>query len=201
MRSAMKKQMKFQKIVCLVNLITAALAFFLALGLLTDLYNLTFAFTVTGREVTGRELYMEMQPFNRLLVKRCIIMIVLAVFLFVTRTQLRRKYYISNYIAISASVLVNIVLSALSIASILECKQRFLTEVDFETWAALHEMMDFIPYTESTLWLDLNVAILGLVIASSFLVVVSLIWKIILIKCENKLLSGKIKPSDLPSEV
>lgn len=196
MRSAMKKQMKFQKIVCLVNLITAALAFFLALGLLTDLYNLTFAFTVTGRE-----LYMEMQPFNRLLVKRCIIMIVLAVFLFVTRTQLRRKYYISNYIAISASVLVNIVLSALSIASILECKQRFLTEVDFETWAALHEMMDFIPYTESTLWLDLNVAILGLVIASSFLVVVSLIWKIILIKCENKLLSGKIKPSDLPSEV
>lgn len=192
----MKKQMKFQKIVCLVNLITAALAFFLALGLLTDLYNLTFAFTVTGRE-----LYMEMQPFNRLLVKRCIIMIVLAVFLFVTRTQLRRKYYISNYIAISASVLVNIVLSALSIASILECKQRFLTEVDFETWAALHEMMDFIPYTESTLWLDLNVAILGLVIASSFLVVVSLIWKIILIKCENKLLSGKIKPSDLPSEV
>lgn len=196
MRSAMKKQMKFQKIVCLVNLITAALAFFLALGLLTDLYNLTFAFTVTGRE-----LYMEMQPFNRLLVKRCIIMIVLAVFLFVTRTQLRRKYYISNYIAISASVLVNIVLSALSIASILECKQRFLTEVDFETWAALREMMDFIPYTESTLWLDLNVAILGLVIASSFLVVVSLIWKIILIKCENKLLSGKIKPSDLPSEV
>lgn len=192
----MKKQMKFQKIVCFVNLITAALAFFLALGLLTDLYNLTFAFTVTGRE-----LYMEMQPFNRLLVKRCIIMIVLAVFLFVTRTQLRRKYYISNYIAISASVLVNIVLSALSIASILECKQRFLTEVDFETWAALHEMMDFIPYTESTLWLDLNVAILGLVIASSFLVVVSLIWKIILIKCENKLLSGKIKPSDLPSEV
>lgn len=192
----MKKQMKFQKIVCLVNLITAAVAFFFSLGLLTDIYKLLFAVGIPGNK-----LYKEMQPFNKDLVRRCIIMIVLAASLFVTRTQIRRRYYISNYIMLSASALANLTFSLISIFKILGYRHRFLTEVNFELWRSRLEEMPDLPYTESTLWLDLNIAVLSLVIVASLLLVANLVWKIKMMKFEDRLLSGEIKPGDLQSEV
>ena len=192
----MKKQMIFQKLVCLIALLAAAIAFFFSLGLLTDIYKLMFAVGVRGSE-----LFKQMQPFNRQRVIRCIAMILLAVLLYVTRTQLRRRYYISNYVAIGGTVILNVLFSSLSIARILEYKRRFLTEVDFEAWLALRESIPDFPYTESTLWLDLNIAMQSLVIAASLLLVINLLWKTKLMKFEDKLLSGKIKPGSLQLEV
>ena len=188
--------MIFQKLVCLIALLAAAIAFFFSLGLLTDIYKLMFAVGVRGSE-----LFKQMQPFNRQLVIRCIAMILLAVLLYVTRTQLRRRYYISNYVAIGGTVILNVLFSSLSIARILEYKRRFLTEVDFEAWLALRESIPDFPYTESTLWLDLNIAMQSLVIAASLLLVINLLWKTKLMKFEDKLLSGKIKPGSLQLEV
>ena len=192
----MKKQMIFQKLVCLIALLAAAIAFFFSLGLLTDIYKLMFAVGVRGSE-----LFKQMQPFNRQLVIRCIAMILLAVLLYVTRTQLRRRYYISNYVAIGGTVILNVLFSSLSIARILEYKRSFLTEVDFEAWLALRVSIPDFPYTESTLWLDLNIAMQSLVIAASLLLVINLLWKTKLMKFEDKLLSGKIKPGSLQLEV
>jgi len=66
----------------------------------------------------------------------------------------------------------------------------FLTEVDFETWATYPQYQ----YTESTFWLDANIVVLILVVIASLLLLGNLIWKIRLMKYEDKLLSGFINP-------
>lgn len=192
----MKKQLKFQKKVCYIALLASAIAFFFSLGLLTDLYNLMFATTVKGHEI-----FNDIQPFNRAMVRDCILMIVMVVFLFITRTHIRRRYYISNYIAVAAASLISSFLAIYDITQILNFKRRFLTEVDFEKWLEMRELIEDFPYTESTLWFDLNVITLSLVIVASLLLVGNLIWKINLMKFEDKLLSGEIKPRNLPGEV
>lgn len=192
----MKKQLKFQKKVCYIALLASAIAFFFSLGLLTDLYNLMFA-----TKVKGHEIFNDIQPFNRAMVRDCILMIVMVVFLFITRTHIRRRYYISNYIAVAAASLISSFLAIYDITQILNFKRRFLTEVDFEKWLEMREQIEDFPYTESTLWFDLNVITLSLVIVASLLLVGNLIWKINLMKFEDKLLSGEIKPRNLPGEV
>ena len=104
-----KKQMLFQKIICLLVLICAALVFIQSLGLMTDLYDgLTRAIpdstvlemgTPIGPKVAGARILYDMQPFNRNLTKASIVVILLAVLLFVTNTHSRRRYYIGNYVA------------------------------------------------------------------------------------------------------
>lgn len=170
---------------------SSAIAFFLALGLATDIYNLMPA---VDWNIRGVELFEDIQPFNSQLVMANIILIVLAVFLFVTRTHLRRRYYISNHIAIWVAGLANIVSSVWAILNILKFKKHFLTEVDFEAWLEMRKLIPDFPYTESTLWLDLNIASRLLLIFVSLLLFVNLIWKIMLMKYEDRLLSGAIKP-------
>ncbi|HEY8396122.1 MAG TPA: hypothetical protein VIK96_05015 [Bacilli bacterium] len=192
----MKKQMKFQKIVCLIALLIAAIAFFFALGLLTDIYKVMFA-----SQAGADKLFKDIQPFNRQLVNICILMIVLAVFLYITKTHVRRRYYISNYIALAVTIAVYVFLPIISILQILNFKKRFLTEIDFPAWLEMRELISDFPYTESTLWLDFNVVTQSLMILVSLLLAYNLLWKIRLMNFEDKLLSGEIKPKDLPLEV
>lgn len=183
----MKLQNKVQKVVCYIVLATCAIAFFFALGLATNFFNLMFI-RVLG--IRGGNLFKEIQPFNRKLVSSIIIMIVLVVSLFISRTHIRRRYYISNYIATILVVAVNISVSIWGILNVLEFRNRFLTEVDFETWATYPQYQ----YTESTFWLDANIVVLILVVIASLLLLGNLIWKIRLMKYEDKLLSGFINP-------
>jgi len=118
----MKLQNKVQKVVCYIVLATCAIAFFFALGLATNFFNLMFI-RVLG--IRGGNLFKEIQPFNRKLVSSIIIMIVLVVSLFISRTHIRRRYYISNYIATILVVAVNISVSIWGILNVLEFRNRF----------------------------------------------------------------------------
>ncbi|MDD3999462.1 MAG: hypothetical protein PHX62_01025 [Bacilli bacterium] len=187
----MKLQLKFQKIVCYLVLVVCALAFVFSLGLVTDIYNLMPA---VDWGIQGNEIFLDIQPFNRNQVNLVILMIIAAVFLFITRTNVRRKYYTSNYIATLMVVLINIAVSIWAIINVLEFKQRFLTEVDFPAWLAIRDIISDFPYTESTLWLDFNIITFILVILATLALLGNLIWKIMLMKYEDKLLSGAIKP-------
>lgn len=187
----MKLQKKVQRIICNTTLASCAIAFFLALGLATDIYNLMPA---VDWNIKGVELFEDIQPFNSQLVMTSIIMIVLAISLFVTRTHLRRRYYISNHIAIWVAGLFNIAASVWAILNILKFKKQFLTEVDFKAWLEMRQLISDFPYTESTLWLDLNIASRLVLIFVSLLLFVNLIWKIMLMKYEDRLLSGTNQP-------
>ncbi|MBQ4225142.1 MAG: hypothetical protein II664_02385, partial [Oscillospiraceae bacterium] len=100
-----KKQMVFQKVVCFMALITAALVFVSSLGLSTDLYDalsktiLYPDFDLDYTSVPGSRVYYDMFGFNSAFTKASIALIVITLSLFVTNTHSRRKYYVGNYIA------------------------------------------------------------------------------------------------------
>lgn len=196
----MKLQTKVQKIICFLILLSSALSFFVSLGLVTDLYKLSMA---RDWGVEGVEVFWDIQPFNRLLVQINIVLIVIAVFLFVTRTHDRRRYYISNYIITILVAITNFVTSIWAIINVKNYRYKFVHGVDFEAWLSKREIIPDLPYTESTFWLDFNIAVRVLLIIMILLLLANLIWKISLMKYEDKLLSGEIKPDNgqAPKEV
>lgn len=193
----MNVQMKFQKITCFVTIIISAFFFLMALGILTDIYYTKFLADY-GLEVT---LFDDMQPFNRTLVNLAIVAIIAAVFLLVTVTHNRRRYYISNYVATILSSVVNLGVAIYSIINILGFKKEFLA-IDFAKWQEIHQTIDKIKYTKSTFWLDINLIAACLLIGTSILLIANLIWKITLMKKEDKLLSSSenIKKADIARE-
>lgn len=182
----MKLQMKVQKILCIVSIILAAFAFAFSLGISTDIFQLMLAGEF-GVETGG--LYEVVQDFNHTFVLLCIIMILTSTGLFITNTNTRRNYYISNYVAIGLTFLFNTIACIICITQISSFRTMFLTKVDFEMWKQVHEMISEIRYTKSTFWFDINSLMLTLIIISNILLVLNLIWKTMLMKKEKALLA------------
>lgn len=185
----MKLQMKVQKILCTVSILLAAITFAFSLGISTDVYQLMLAGEY-GVETGG--LYKVVQDFNHQFVILCIVMILLSTGLFVTNTNTRRNYYISNYVAIVLNFLFNTITSIICIVQISSFRETFLTKVDFEMWEIVHKMISEIRFTTSTFWFDINILMLSLVIICSILLMLNLIWKILLMKKEKELLNENI---------
>ena len=99
-----KKQMKLQRIICILALAACVVMFLYSLGLMTDLYSMLYK-TIPDPEdpssakVQGAFIYYDMQSFNSMLLKVSIGMILLSCALFITNTHSRRRYYIGNYIS------------------------------------------------------------------------------------------------------
>lgn len=188
-----KKQLQFQKIICLLCVIAAAIMFVYSLGILTEIYDGLYLATdpkkptVDGR-VAGSTIYYQMQQFNSNFVTFSIALILLAALLFVMNTHIRRKYYISNYISVglySTASLAVVVWSHLQIEAF---KHQYLTTVDFEALRELCEMKNK-PFIQSTLMLDLHYVVSGVMLATTIALVVNMIWKIALMREEKALLN------------
>ncbi len=188
-----KKQMGLQKIACLLAVISAGIWFVYCLGMITDIYD-AFYYTMqdpddlTNTLVQGSSLYYEMQPFNKAFLTVSISLILLAALLYLTNTQIRRRYYIGNYIAVglySAATLGTVVWSHLFIEAY---KNWFLTAVDFAALKEWSEMLSSIKYTESTFLLDLHYGVAAIAVASVAVLVGSTIWKVNLMRGEKALL-------------
>ena len=189
-----KKQMVFQKILCLLHLISGGLVFFYSLGIMTDLFDSLYSTMrkkdLTQTTVPGSYVYYEMQGFNQTFVKLAIGLILVAVVLFLTNTNVRRKYYVGNYFAIALNAIYGIGFTVWAHVQIEFYKAKFL-QIDFvalkehaETWDTL--------YTESTFWFDLHYALFGIVLLMEALLVFNLFWKRSLMKEEASLI-GKGK--------
>ena len=189
-----KKQLRFQKIVCLLAIIAAAVCFVYSLGIITDIFDslkstMRNPNNLLDTKVPGSIIYYDMQEFNRQFVNMSVGMIVVSCLLFLTNTQVRRKYYIGNYVATCVYCLCAIALSVWSHFEIEAFKHQFLTTVDFEALKAYAEMWKTY-YTESTLMLDIHYVTGSLLILSSVLLLGNMVWKICLMRAENKLLAG-----------
>lgn len=187
-----KKQMSFQKVACLLSIIASAVVFIYSLGIMTDLYDSLYStmsnpYDLHDTTVSGSIVYYEMQDFNRLLLLGGIGLILLSCLLFITNTNIRRKYYIGNYIAIAVNVIANVVMIGWGHTWIEFFKARFL-QIDFEALKAHAELWKT-TYTESTFWFDLHYAVFGLTLISSILLVVNTVWKIRMMKGEAALLA------------
>lgn len=192
-----KKQIRIQKTACLLAIIAAALLFVYALGIITDIYDGLY-FTMASvkdpmkdpskLKIPGAVIYFQMQEFNRDFVNMSIGLILLACLLFVTNTQTRRRYYIANYVAIGAYSTAAVAMTIWSHQQISAFKHQYLTTIDFEKLKELCEMLDK-KYIESTFWFDAHYAVAGLMLLSVLLLVGSMIWKILLMRGEKKLIA------------
>lgn len=192
-----KKQLIFQKIVCMAMLLMSAIVFVYSLGILTDIYD-TLYFTIPDpkniydSKVEGAAIYYEMQPFNKLFTDLSIGLILVTLILFFTCTHSRRKYYIGNYIAVGISTVCNVGFSAWAIYHISFFRARYL-QVDFvalqEFWTKRKKPDVF---TDSTFFFDIGYVIFGILLLLTVLLIVNTILKINLMKEEKRRIgSGK----------
>ena len=197
-----KKQLKVQKIVCLIALVVAVILFLYALGIMTDLYDALYStlrirveedpnsavgytITATERSVSGSIVYFNMQDFNKILVNCSLVYIILTALLFVTNTSTRRKYYISNYISIGLVTAASLYIPIYTHPYIEIFKAQWLS-LDFDALKTYSETYGTL-YTESTLWFDLHYFVFALMILIAVAMVAMCAWKIVLMREERKL--------------
>ena len=188
-----KKQLVFQKFVCLLAIIAAAISFVYALGIVTDIYDSMYTTMrdpsdLTNTKVPGSIIYYDMQPFNASFVKYSIGLILLACLLFLTNTQVRRRYYIGNYVAVLLYSVATVAVTIWSHVQISAFKVQFLTTVDFEALKSYADKWGTL-YTESTFWMDAHYFVGGLGIVAVVLLVANVAWKIAMMNAEKKLLA------------
>lgn len=189
-----KKQLVFQRIVCILLLFAAGIVFVYSLGLMTDLYDSLYSTMMDPDDlsvttVEGSIIYYDMQPFNRSLTHVSIGLILVTLVLFITNTHSRRKYYIGNYIAIGLSVICNVAASIWALIEIAAYKAQY-QQIDFEQ-LKFHSELWNTYYTESTFWFDISFVVFGILLIATVLLVVNLILKLIMMKEEKRLIGSR----------
>lgn len=189
-----KKQLKLQKLICIAAIIACAIIFVYALGIMTDLYDAMYSTMMNPNDlsetdVPGSRIYYYMQDFNQDLLKYSIVLILLGCLLFITQTHSRRKYYIGNYVAIGLYSAANIAMAIWAHTWIEAYKTFFLTQVDFEALRK-HADMWKTAYVDSTFWFDIHYAVFAISIIVTGLLIANMIWKICLMKEEQKLIEA-----------
>ena len=185
-----KKQMILQRIVCYIVLIAAALVFVYSLGIMTDMYDSKFAYYAEDIEnpmVAGTEIYYIMQDFNKSLTTAGIMLILLAVTQLVFQNHNRRKYYIANYITVGANTIAVVGVSVWALNNIFTYREMYL-QVDFEALAQRAELMKFY-WTDSTFWFDISRVVFGVLLVTTVLNVLNLVFKIVVMSAEKKLIA------------
>lgn len=206
-----KYQMKFQKILCFAALILAAVMFVYALGFITDWHDLLyFALDldegIDYTDVPGAQFYWELQTyvlyetvgtqtiahkhvgFVDNLLTMAIVGLLITLSLMVTRNNVRRKYYISNFVTTGIYCVFNLGFAVWLIANVTTYKAKFL-QIDFEALEMFCELWE-IEYNPTTRCCDWGYVLGALLILFSVAVALNLIWKLSLTKRENNLLHG-----------
>ena len=188
-----KKQLVFQKYACMFAVIAAAVSFVYSLGIITDIYDTLYSTMMNPADLTqtfvpGSIIYYDMQEFNRQFTNVSIVLILTACLLYLTNTQIRRKYYIGNYAAIGIYSVATLGVTIWSHLQIAGFKVQYLTTVDFEALKTFAEMWNK-PYSESTFMLDLHYAVAAIAILSVVALVYNAYWKVQLMKAEDALIA------------
>ena len=188
-----KKQMKLQRIACFLSIAASALIFLYALGIMTDLYDMLYTMVPvpddpSSVKVAGAMIYYDMQGFNHTFLLASIGLILMSVLLFITNTHVRRKYYIGNYFAICANAVANVCVAKWANGQIMGFKAQYLSTVDFEQLE--RRLARAGTYTDSTFWFDVNTYLFGFALVVVAVLIISAIWKIVMMNSEKKLIEA-----------
>ena len=191
-----KLQMKIQRILCVLAIITSALVFAYSLGILTDLYDMLYQITDSRADI-DYSLYYDMQRFVRMLEIVGIGLILVSCTLFITNTHNRRRYYVSNFISVILVFLSNVAAAVWAHINLMPFRTRFV-DLEFELIEAYHADANTPDLaTRSTFWFDLHWAVFILALVISILLIANLFWKVSLMKNERRLLNGEGKAVSL----
>lgn len=197
-----KKQMLFQRIICIAILIACAFCFIVSLGVVTDIFDTVFpSFILTFEDVNGfkesmgldgntyycASYYYNFQDFNNQLVMLSIALIVISLTLFITCTNTRRRYYISNYVATGLTTVANIGVSIWAFINVAKYVREY-QNIEFDKLKEVAEMAGM-KFHQSTASLEVAYLAFGILVLVTALLVLNLIWKIFVMKNEQKALS------------
>lgn len=200
----MKTQMKFQKWLCFAILLLGALAVVDALcycsgglaGIGTTIRQVSGE-AVTRTDFTEASLFLDVQSFNDMLLYLGIALILLAVVLYLTATNKRRNYYVTNYIATGVVSIGNVAISVYVLIKNGGYMSRFINEIlnNESAMAAYQKYAERnteigLAYSESTLMFILTIVLFALIIIASILLILNLVWKIKLMNGEKALLKN-----------
>lgn len=187
-----KRQMKLQKILCLLAILASTLVFIYSLGLMTDLYDslygtMTDPNDLTKTTVPGSIVYYDMQGFNNTFMKAGLGLILLSCLLFITNTHSRRKYYVGNFVSIALQAAANVAVAVWAHTQLQQYRAQFLA-VDFEALAK-HAKRWKTLYTQSTFWFDVHYGVFAVLLIVTVLLVGNALWKRSLMKQERVLIA------------
>lgn len=208
----MKAQMKFQKILALVTLIVGALVFVFALcfisGNLADLlyYNnasLKSPISAIKNFYGADDFNYSAQTFVDILVILGIVYVCAAAFLYITDTNKRRNYYITNYIAVGIILVVSVGVAVFMFIDISVLLGKYFN-VDWEGIEYIRSLgTGEVSYLVGAPELNRSVVmfILAYIVALICLVnavawALNLVWKVKLMDGEKTLLN-KGKPTEV----
>ncbi|MBR4711797.1 MAG: hypothetical protein IKP10_07165 [Clostridia bacterium] len=190
-----KKQMKFQRIICLLAIISSALVFIYALGIMTDNHDMMYTLVpdqndASSELIPGAGLFVTMQPFVHWMTLTGLLLIVLSLMLLLTNTHSRRRYYATNIIATAAYAVCAVIAAVYAHGAITGFRTQFLTfhaaigTGKYEHIQELVRMREVGYLNASTFWFDIHYFVFGLALAAACLLVANLIMKFVLMKKE-----------------
>ncbi len=188
-----KRQVRLQKIFCLLAIVVSAAMFLYSLGLVTDLHDALKSTMFDPNnplqtEVTGAKIFYDIQPFNQSFMLASLGLILLALGLFITNTHTRRRYYIGNFVATALWSVAAVAVSVWAHTQIEAFKYQFQTTVDFEALAVYAQRMKSLALTaDSTFWFDVHYVLFGLLLLVVVTLVANVFWKLSLMKQEAEL--------------
>ena len=217
----MKTQIKFQKKLALITLIVAVLAFIFAIcffsGNLSDvmsyrlsLYRESYSSRV---EVNGQlqvvtaitanligdvnDWILSAQAIDKAMVTMTIIFFVVIAFIYITCTNSRRNYYITNYVMTGIVVVYAVALALYGIISMIVLMNGFMNlqfTSDSIEFQVLNSNANFPAVTYSPVMFIIGIVAFLLVLLVALAWIYNLIWKTKLMKGEQELLSkGYVK--------
>ena len=177
----------------LVSLVVTAITFVFALFFLTgSLSEITYYITAEGGDTVNATAFVEAsQKYVGTLVTLGIVFIVLAALLFITSCHSRRKYYITNYIAVGLFVAFALVMAIYIIIMVTNCMDLFLNDVNWSIVGSNGVFLGTHPiYKTDTYPFTIGYIVAAIVLVDAVLVVLSTVWKVLLMQGEKKLLEN-----------
>lgn len=131
----MKTQMRVQKILMLVSLVVAALVFVYALFFLTGGLGNVYRFIdkTDGDVIHCKNFVDTSQSFVSTLVVLGIVMIVLVAVMYLMACHTRRKYYVTNYVAIGAFVAFALVVAIYLVAMVATTMNLYQNNINWKS--------------------------------------------------------------------
>ena len=186
----MKTQMRFQKILMLVSLIVTAITFVFGLFFLTG--SLGYAgnyISSSGTDLIGATEFVDKsQGYVKTFINLGIVFIVLAAVLFITSCHSRRKYYISNFIAVGLFVAFALAMVIYIFIMVGDTRNLFLNSINWNL-VEVNMMAEFPMDKTESYQFAIGYVVAVIVIIDAVLLTLSTVWKVLLMRGENELLA------------
>lgn len=197
----MKAQIKFQKILSLLTLLVGAVCFVFALcffsGNLSDLLkykNENLQSTRVSFYEGADDFLYYAQNFVSIFIVLAIILIVAAALLYITDTNKRRNYYVTNYVAIGIVIAVATAIALTGIIALSIALSEFFA-IDWDELNQIRERANvtanILPeVSQNTAAFIFGYIVSAVSLATGVVWALNMVWKIKLMKGEKALLEG-----------